>query len=184
MDYFESTGEVNINKVIIIGHSRLGKTALWAAASDPRFALVISNNSGCMGAAISRRKFGETIQWFNENNSHWSCDNFKKYTNNEELLPVDQHELIALIAPRPVYVASASEDLWADPKGEFLSCVYASPVYELFGIEGFPVKVMPALNEPVFGNISYHIRSGKHNVTLFDWKCYMDYADIYFNSEK
>ena len=96
-------------------------------------------------------------------------------------MPVDQHELLALIAPRPVYVASAAEDLWADPKGEFLSCVFASPVYELLGKKGFPAKDMPELSQPVTGTIAYHIRPGKHNVTLYDWQSYMDFAKQYFN---
>ncbi|MEI6142256.1 MAG: hypothetical protein WCP85_23485 [Mariniphaga sp.] len=184
MDYLETDKEINSKKVIIIGHSRLGKAALWATASDKRFAMSISNNSGCSGAALSRRIFGETVGRINNSFPHWFCDNYKKYNEKEGQMPVDQHELLALNAPRPLYVASAAEDLWADPKGEFLSCVYASPVYELLGLKSFPAKEMPALSTPIIGSIAYHIRPGKHDVTLYDWERYMDFAEICFKLKK
>ncbi len=176
-DYLETLPEVDKSKLAVVGHSRLGKAALWAGVNDERFGIVISNNSGAGGAALSKRIYGETVGRLNTNFPHWFCGNFKKYSENEGALPVDQHQLIALIAPRPVYIASASEDKWADPKGEFLGGKLAEPVYALFGKKGLGVETPPSPDVSVGDAIGYHERTGKHDILIEDWSFYMDFAD-------
>ena len=179
-DYLVKSGDIDLKRIALHGHSRLGKTALWAGVQDERFGIVISNDSGEGGAALARRWFGETTKRINTSFPHWFNGAFKQYNDNEAKMPVDQHELLALIAPRPLYVASATEDQWADPKGEFLSAYHAGEVYALFGKKGVGVSEQPGPEKPVGNHVAYHLRTGKHDITDYDWDRYLDFADRHF----
>jgi len=176
VDYLQQDKNIDAHKIALIGHSRLGKAALWAAAADPRFALIVSNESGEGGAAISRRWYGETVQIINAHFPHWFAAKYKTYGDSVNALPVDAHMLLSLMAPRPLYVASAVEDTWSDPKGEFLSAKEAGKVYALFDKKGIDTDSMPALHQPVGATVRYHIRAGRHAVTLYDWEQYLAFA--------
>ena len=177
LDYFERDGDLDAQRVALMGHSRLGKTVLWAGALDERFRLLLSSCSGRGGAALARRNYGEPIHNLAAAFAYWFCGNFQQYADHPERLPVDSHELIALLAPRPVYITGAEEDRWGDPKGEFLACVAAGPVYQLLGARGLGTDQMPALNQPILQTIGFHYRTGKHEVTAFDWEQFLKFAD-------
>jgi hypothetical protein len=179
-DYLQSDSAIDSHRIALIGHSRLGKAALWAGAQDQRFTLVISNESGVGGASLYRAKTGETIEHLNTAFPHWFCLNFHKYTNHPDQVPVDGNLLLSLIAPRPLYVASAEEDHTSNPKAEFYSAVLAGRVYELLGEKGLGTEHMPPVNQSVMHTVGYHERSGKHDVTAFDWDQYLKFADMHW----
>lgn len=181
IDYLVTDKAIVKDKIAVVGHSRGGKAALWAGATDERIALVIPNNAGCGGTDLERRKYGETIARITKTFPHWFCSNYRSYSNREDSLPVDNHMLMALIAPRALYVASADQDLWADPKGQYLALYNSLPVYRLFKPDIKLSREMPPLNTQVMnGPVAYHIREGEHNLLLKDWKFFMDFADKIF----
>lgn len=177
LDYFEKDKDVDAKKVAIIGHSRLGKTVLWAGAIDQRFAMIISSCSGEGGASLSRRNYGERIRNLVGAFGYWFTSKYADYIDKEELLPIDMHELIALAAPRPVYITGGETDRWADPKGQFLAAVGAGPVFKLLGGEDLGTDQMPALDQPIQKSLAFHIHTGGHSITPFDWEQFLKYAD-------
>jgi hypothetical protein len=184
MDYLEKDKDVDPKRVAIMGHSRLGKTVLWAGAMDARFAMVLSSCSGEGGASLARRNYGETVGNLLDAFPYWFSGSFQKYRDHVDQLPVDTHELIALIAPRPVYITAAEDDRWGDPRGEFLACVAAGPVYRLLGAQDLGTSEMPGLNQPIMHTVAYHIRTGKHAVTAFDWDQFLAFADMHLRDRR
>ncbi|WP_245942386.1 alpha/beta hydrolase family protein [Algoriphagus chordae] len=180
MDYFEQNPMIDSKRSALIGHSRGGKATLWAAANDLRWSVAFPNESGCGGAAISRRKYGETLAVINTSFPHWFADNFNAYNGAEETLPVDQHMLAALIAPRAVYFASARGDQWADPKGEYISMQLGARVFsEIYDQDvNFPLAFEELKNPIIQPFAGYHIREGKHSLTWEDWEHFIDFAKI------
>ncbi len=185
MDYFETDKSINAKRVAVVGHSRGGKASLWAAAQDRRFAMCVTNCSGNTGAALARRQFGERINRINTSFPHWFNTNYKKYNDKEELLPVDQHMLIALVAPRPLYATNASKDLWADPTGTYLSLKNAEEVYDLYGKKSNLPAKPPGINLPIIeSQLAYHNREGEHNLTAYDWKNFILFANFHYKKSK
>jgi hypothetical protein len=182
MDYFVTDDDVDQNRSMLIGHSRGGKAALWTGANDERWAIVAANESGAGGAALSKRRFGETVQIINNGFPYWFTPNFETFNENEEALPFDQHMLIATIAPRGVYITAAEEDLWADPRGMYLALLHASKVWEkIYGISVPLYDRIPAINNPTDNPYAaYHIRDGEHDLKLYDWTQFLNFADRHF----
>ncbi|NYF81110.1 hypothetical protein HDF17_003430 [Granulicella arctica] len=177
VDVLSSDPHIDAKRLIAFGFSRFGKTALWAAAQDQRFALVLSNESGQGGATLSHRQEGEPIDHMMLAFPYWFCGNYQHYLGRTQSLPVDGHLLLSLIAPRPLYVGSAGSDPYSDPEGEFLAVKAVAPVYALYGEQGVTDTAMPPLNHPVGQWVSYHVRPGGHDVTLYDWEQYLNFAD-------
>lgn len=177
MDYLQTRPEANRDKIGIIGHSRLGKTALVAGAFDERFSFVCANNSGCSGASLSRSRYewSEKLFHITKTFPHWFCKNYLKYSNNEDKLPFDQHALISLIAPRQVYIGGAIEDTWADNDNQFLACYASSKVWNLYGKRGLVCANRMPIEHDVFvdGNVGFFLRSGGHCLSETDWEIYI-----------
>jgi hypothetical protein len=180
MDYVQTLPEIDPNRIFCVGHSRLGKTALWCAIQDERFAGVESNESGCSGAAVTRGKKGEHIIDIVTRFPFWFCENYFQYANREETMPFDQHQLLALMAPRLLYVASAEGDEWSDAQSEFIGAALASEAYALLGVPGLinPGGEMPGVCEPLHGGrVAYHVRTGLHFMSRYDFGQIMTYLD-------
>lgn len=177
MDYLAHDPDVDARRIAVVGHSRNGKAALLAAAMDDRIAMAVPVQAGCGGTAPSRGTVGESVRQINTAFPHWFCEAFKAFNDHPEKLPMDQHELVALMAPRPVLFANASEDQWANPAGQFEVLKAADPVYRFLGVEGLASFTMPREGHLLKSRLGYFIRPGKHSMTPTDWKAILDYAD-------
>ncbi len=183
IDYFQTDKFVNAKQIAITGASRLGKTVLWASAQDERVAAVFAAVPGEMGALLIRRDWGETLDDMAERFGYQFAGNLQKWVGKWNDLPVDQHMLIALSAPRPVFVSGGIKDQWSDPKGQFLALVAAGPVYRLLGAKDLGVTRMRALDEPVAdGSLAYHYHSSGHAVLPADWKIFFEFADRHYKA--
>lgn len=181
IDYLETDRDVNATRIAVHGHSRLGKTALWASALDERIAAVYASCPGEMGAALSRRDWGETVDDMAQNFPYWFAGNFQKWAGHWNEMPVDAHMLIALSAPRPVFVTGGTEDQWADPVGEFLAEVGAGPVYRLLGRKDLGTSTLPPLDTPIVtGDLGWHYHTGAHAATPADWRAFLQFLEKYF----
>ncbi len=185
MDYLETDNDIDHQKSMLVGHSRGGKSALWTGANDERWGIIVANESGAVGAALSKRKFGETIEIINNGFPYWFTPNFEAFNQNESELPFDQHMLLATIAPRGVYITAAEEDEWADPKGMYEALLHASEVYQkIYGISIPLNERMPAINNPTDNPYAaYHIRDGEHDLKLYDWVQFLNFADLHFQKK-
>lgn len=182
LDYLLTDPDIDPAKICIQGLSRWGKVAMWAGAQDQRFAIVFSCESGCGGAVLVRRQYGETVKAITTRFPHWFDANFATFGDRVNDLPVDWHMLIALMAPRPVYISTAVEDRWGDPRGAFLAAKAAEPVYRLFGKNGLGVDEMPGIESPVGETIGFHERRGKHAINEYDWDQFLNFADRHFGT--
>lgn len=180
MDYLETDNDIDHTKIAIMGHSKMGKAALWTAAQDERIAVAISAQSGCAGAALWRRKSGETLKKMVTRFPYWLCRNAWKFVEQEDDLPVDQHLLLACIAPRAVYVHSSTEDTWADPRGEYASAYHASEVYRFLGEKALTSPELPEIRKPIIeSKVGYHIREGGHSIEMYDWERFIEFAEFH-----
>ena len=176
VDYLLTEPAIDASRIAAVGHSRNGKTSLLAGALDPRISLIIANQSGCGGAAPSRGKIGESVKAINDRFPHWFNAEFKAFNSAPEKLPFDQHCLIALCAPRPVLIATAKEDTWSNPGGQFDMAVAADPVYRLYGVKGLDARELPGVGQLTGDRVAYHMRDGKHAMSAPDWRVFLEFA--------